>query len=212
MHSLNIVLAINHQIVSDGIARIIADEPAFSIQDTVRSRDEILETSFAKTDILLIDFDIPSIHEAAILAELLASHPELNVLAISEVRGPWQVKNAMKAGASGYLFKKRGTNELIQALKSISNGEKYLCNKALSIIVEDKNHSETENPPSALTDRELEVLVLICEEMTNREIAEKLHISVRTVDAHRQHLLQKTGAQNTAGLVKYAIRHQLFRL
>lgn len=101
---------------------------------------------------------------------------------------------------------------MIHALKEVVKGERYLCDEALSIIVGSEGESKNGSDPSELTDRELEVLEYICKEMTNRDIAKQLHISVRTVDAHRHNLLQKTAAQNTAGLVKYAIRHQIFTL
>ena len=118
----------------------------------------------------------------------------------------------MQAGASGYIFKKRGADELIKAVKEVNSGNQYLCNDTIELLVEGKKFRSTNKRAADLTERELQVLQLICREYINREIAEELGISVRTVDAHRRNVLQKTGAKNTAGLVKFAIKNDLFSL
>jgi DNA-binding NarL/FixJ family response regulator len=118
----------------------------------------------------------------------------------------------IEAGASGYILKSSDKIELVDAITRILEGKHYFSNDATQSVMMDLVKGKTEKDetdPGNVTDREKEVLELIVQQHTNQEIADKLHISTRTVDAHRRNLLQKTGAKNTAGLVTYAIKHDL---
>lgn len=210
MKSLNVLIAVQHRIFCDGIKKILSDESDFSVIGTVLDANELLASSFKKVDVLIFDYDQPGIKGTEIIDELITTYPKVNILVISEQDCPRLLKSILNAGASGYLFKKRSGDELIKAVREINAGEKYLCGEAVHLIIKENSYSSKD--PANLTDRELEVLTLICEELTNREIAKKLNISVRTVDAHRFSILQKTEAKNTAGLVKYAVKHQIYNL
>ena len=125
------------------------------------------------------------------------------------------IKNMLSAGAKGYILKNSGKEELVAAIKKVMAGQNYFSDEIKNLImmemVKKKSSSDKilgEKVP--LTSRELEILELILQEFTNQEIAEKLFISVRTVDAHRRNLLEKTGARNTAGLVKFGLENHLF--
>lgn len=210
MKPLNVLIAVQHRIFCDGVKRILTDESDISVIGTVLDINELLTFSFGKVDVLIFDYDQPDVKGTDIIDKLVDAHPKINILVISEQARPGMLKKILKAGASGYLFKKQSGGELKKAIREINAGEKYLCGEAVHLIIEENSNSSSD--PADLTDRELEVLILICEELTNREIAKKLNISVRTVDAHRLNILQKTKAKNTAGLVKYAIKHQIFNL
>jgi DNA-binding NarL/FixJ family response regulator len=119
----------------------------------------------------------------------------------------------IESGASGYILKNAGREELKKAIDALMNDQHYFSDTATqSVMMELVRNKGKTNTGSVvqITERELEVLELILKEHTNQEIAEKLFISVRTVDAHRRNLLQKTGARNTAGLVRYALENNLF--
>lgn len=210
MKSLNVLIAVQHRVFCDGIEKILTNESEFSVIGTVQDINELLTFSSEQVDLLIFDYDQPEVEGTEIIDNLLDAHPKIKILVISEQACPELLKNILQAGASGYMFKKQSGNELIKAIREINKGEKYLCGEAIHLLIEEGNKSSSD--PADLTDRELEVLILICEELTNREIAKKLNISVRTVDAHRLSILQKTKAKNTAGLVKYAIKHQIFKL
>lgn len=208
MESVNILIAIQYQIVRDGIRKILEDEAGITITRTLRSVDEFSSEVFCGQDILIVDLDMPGIKTPEIFRQIRDSHPSMRLIGISKSESGAKIKNFMEAGASGYLFKKRSAGDLIEAVRKVSNGEKYLCDEAIRLLVNLENANSAD--AGDITDREMEVLILICRELTNREIANQLGISVRTVDAHRRNILQKTGAKNTAGLVKYAIKHQIF--
>ncbi|MDZ7682019.1 MAG: response regulator [Fodinibius sp.] len=112
---------------------MVADPPDFSVQDTVHSIDELLALSFTKVEVLLLDLDIPTLRGSDLVSDLTSSYPDLNILAISEMRDPVQLKKVIKDGASGYVFKDRSSTELIDALQEVVAGDRYLCDEALSI-------------------------------------------------------------------------------
>lgn len=125
------------------------------------------------------------------------------------------IKNMIAAGAHGYLLKNSGKDELENAIRIVVEGGNYYSNDVkdalfMQIIGKKTSFGKIVGEQIPLTKREKDVLKLIMEEYTNQEIADKMFISVRTVDAHRRNLLEKTGARNTAGLVRFAIQHQLF--
>ena len=161
---------------------------------------------------------MPEMDGVTATSKILDKCPDTRIIALSMLEGSGKIREIIRAGADGYLFKNSGKAELLTALQAISQGQHYFSEEAgLSIL---KNDIEDGDPDSKkntgepgtkarelLTEREREVLELICREFTNAEIADKLFISVRTVDAHRRNLLQKTGARNTAGLVRFAMNH-----
>lgn len=208
---MNIFIAIHHQIVRDGISRILSDDPEITVTGTVENREQLCSLDFKDdVDILIVDLDMPDLDEEHILEQIHKNNPDIRVLAISDEVGAERIKNVLKAGASGFIFKKREAKELIQAAKEVYNGNQYLCDESIDSLIQEDKRKKLVDSGADLTNREQEVLKLICEEHTNRKIADLLNISVRTVDAHRRNLLQKTGATNTAGLVKFAIKHRLF--
>jgi DNA-binding NarL/FixJ family response regulator len=147
--------------------------------------------------------------------EITKIYPQIKVLALTMLDESEHIKNMLGAGAKGYILKNSGKEELVQAIKSVMAGQNYFSNEVKDMIMMEMVKKKStpgkiigEKVP--LTPRELDVLELILKEFTNQEIADKLFISVRTVDAHRRNLLEKTGARNTAGLVRFALENHLF--
>lgn len=139
-------------------------------------------------------------------------NPDIKILALTMSNDDSHIRQMIQAGASGYIMKSAGRQELTKAIQEVMEGKHYFSDQATQSIMMDliKNKGKSSAPePIHITEREEEVLQMIVKEFTNQEIAEKLYISPRTVDAHRRNLLQKTGARNTAGLVKYAFKHGL---
>lgn len=214
MELVNILIAEHHRIVRDGLKMILSEVPGIKIKDTVANREELLKYAFkGGVDIVILDLDMPNLDMKNTIERLKEENPEVSILCISDVEAQEQIKRVMVAGVSGYILKKRGKEEIIEAIEVIKNGNQYLCDESIQALVQDSSDSLSfEVNTSDLTDRELEVLRLICQEYTNKESAKELGISVRTVDAHRRSLLQKTGAKNTAGLVKFAFKNQILSL
>ena len=214
MDTVNILIAEHHRIVRDGIKMILTEVPGFHVSDTVSTKQELLSYIFhSDIDIVVLDLDMPDLDMKNTIEKLKEENPNTSILCISDVEDNEQIKRVMVAGVSGYVLKKRGKDEIIEAIEVIKNGNQYLCDETIKALVHEKGDEVAfDVEASSLTERELEVLRLICEEYTNKESAEKLDISIRTVDAHRRSLLQKTGAKNTAGLVKFAFRNQIVTL
>lgn len=210
---MNTLISVKYPILREGIEKVLSEKPDISIKDTARNTDELFSVLPDEECILILDFKVLDSNGSEIVRRLLSKNPELNILVIGEDETQSQIKAIMQAGASGYICRKQSANELIKALQKVNEGDVYLCDEAICKFY-DKTEQGGKRRMAAvdLTSRETEILSLICQELTNREIANKLSISVRTVDAHRRNILQKTGVKNTAGLVKYAIKHQIYNL
>lgn len=211
---MNTLIAVHHKIVRDGITKILSEDADINVIGTAKNKEELCpyDSKGDNIDVVVLDMDILDLDSLNTITKILQDHPDTHILAMRDEEDPQQVKEVMQAGASGYIFKKRGAKELIKAIKEVYSGNQYLCNDTIGLLIEGKEVRSTSERVADLTERELQVLHLICREHINREIAEELGISVRTVDAHRRNLMQKTGAKNTAGLVKFAIKNNLFDL
>ncbi len=215
MANIQIAIVDDHEIVRDGIKILLEDEPGFEIVGEAKNGKEAVELCEEnEIDLAIMDITMPEMDGIKATKIIKENHPDVKILALTMLSEDQHIRKMIKAGASGYILKSSGKEELIKAINSIVNGQHYFSDDATqSILKELVNPAVTKisDPEDInISDRELEILKLIVNEYTNQEIADELYISVRTVDAHRRNLLQKTGAKNTAGLVKYAIKNQLF--
>jgi len=138
------------------------------------------------------------------------TNTEVKIIALSMMDDSVSIKKMLKAGASAYVLKEGDTNELLKAINLVMAGEKYYSHGVTEVIMTSLSSSRRDFKKADLTNRELEVLELLFKEKTNAEIAEKLFISMRTVETHKHNIMEKTGSKNLAGLVKFAIREKLF--
>lgn len=212
MKQLNIYIAIRSPILRDGIRRILASDSSLEVKFTTDDLDELDCLPQDEQCTFILDINLPDSNTVEFIRKLTGDYPDLVILTIGEGEKPSDIKKVIKAGASGYICKNQDSDELIKAVKRINKGDLYLSDKAIRELYNKEESTSNHKASADLTNREREILALICQELTNREIADKLSISVRTVDAHRRNILQKTGAKNTAGLVKYAIRNKIFSL
>lgn len=161
-------------------------------------------------DILLLDINLPDGSGIELCKTLCKDFPKLHILALTNFNETAFVKNIIRNGAKGYLLKNTDRNELESAIKKVYRGEQYL-QKSIQKKLLDESFGLTSRKTfiPKLTRREKEVLKLIVEELTTQEIADKLFISVKTVETHRSHLIQKLEVRNTAGLVRIAIEKGL---
>jgi DNA-binding NarL/FixJ family response regulator len=213
MTHVKIALADDHKIVRDGIKTMLESQPEIDVVVEASNGNEILEKLENKlVDLVIMDISMPEKDGIQATKELKEKHPNIKVLALTMSNDDLHIRQMIQAGASGYIMKSAGRKDLKDAIETIMNGKHYFSDEATQSIMMDLvkgKGKSTAMDAVHITDRELEILELIVQEFTNQEIAEKLFISSRTVDAHRRNLLQKTGARNTAGLVKYAFQHNL---
>ncbi len=215
MNKIKVLIADDHKIFRDGIKSILEKEKDIEVIDEASNGNEVLEkvgtTSF---DVIILDIDIGKPNGIEVTEIISEKYPEVKVLILSMIGLHDFVIQALEKGATGYILKNTGKDEVITAIRCVAKGDSYFSKEVSSILVEQLNNPKTAKMRSEgipLTAREVEVLQLIAQEFSNREIAEKLYISIRTVDTHRRNLLEKLGLKNTAGLVKYAIQKGLLK-
>jgi len=213
MANIKVLLVDDHQIVRDGIKLMLEPQAGIDVVGEAEKGTEVLALLKGQhVDVVVMDINMPEKDGIIATKELKEEYPDVKVLALTMSNDDSHVRQMVQAGASGYIMKSAGRQELTKAIHDVMEGKHYFSDQATESIMMDlvKNKGKsTVQDEVHITEREKEVLSLIVKEYTNQEIAEKLFISPRTVDAHRRNLLQKTGARNTAGLVTYAFQHGL---
>lgn len=215
MANVRILLADDHKIIRDGIKSMLEGKHGFEIvAEAENGRQAIDLCREMLIDLVVMDINMPEINGVEATRQIKDMDAQIKILALTMMDEDEHIRQMIKAGASGYILKNSGSEELIEAMEMILDNKHYFSSDATQSIMMDLVKSgsgeKRSGDPNALTDRELEVLELITHEYTNQEIADELTISVRTVDAHRRNILQKTGAKNTAGLVRFAFENNLF--
>jgi len=214
--SIKILLVDDHKIVRDGIRSLLSDVSGFEfIGDAENGLEAIEKADGLIPDLIILDINMPVMDGITCARKITEKHPGMKILALTMLNEQEHIKNMIASGALGYILKNSGKDELVKAIQTVMEGKNYFSNDVkdaifMQMIGKKTSTGKIIGEPIPLTRREKDVLQLIVEEYTNQEIADKLFISVRTVDAHRRNLLEKTGARNTAGLVKFAIERQMF--
>lgn len=216
MANIRIAVVDDHEIVRDGVKMLLEDEPGLQVAFEAETGKEAVELCKKKEpDLVIMDITMPEMDGIQATKIIKNNYPDIKILALTMLSEDQHIRKMIKAGASGYILKSSGKNELIKAINSIMEGNHYFSDGATKAILQELVNpvvtKSKDDDEVNITERELEVLKLIVDEYTNQEIAEELFVSVRTVDAHRRNLLQKTGVKNTAGLVKYALKNKLFQ-
>jgi DNA-binding NarL/FixJ family response regulator len=209
--TINILLADDHQIVTDGLRLLLSDEPTVHIKGVASDGAMALEMArLLKVDVILMDVDMPVLNgiEATRAIKKELPHIRIIILTMHDEKGMIQV--LLEAGADGYLLKTSNKSELMDAIHRVAVGEQHLSESVQRVLI--REDIQPENGPLALlTEREVEILRLIAEGLSNKEIGDRLFISHRTVDTHRTNLMQKLDLHNIAGLVRLAIECGLVR-
>lgn len=208
---INVMIADDHKVFRDGIVSILEDIEDIQISQQAYDGKEVLEElEKNQPHVILMDITIGDTSGIEITKVVKSKYPAIKVLILSMHSESGYIVKALEAGASGYLLKDAGSTEMINAIRTVFEGDTYYSQQVSNILVQhitQGTQPKTSKEGVSLTNRETEILKLIAEEYSNPEIAEKLFISIRTVDTHRRNLLEKLAVKNTAGLVKYAMKH-----
>jgi len=215
MASIRIILTEDHQILRDGIKALIASETIEIIGEASTGEElwKLLEMS--QPDIILMDISLPDTTGIELTSLLKERFPEIKVLILSMFMDESFIKQAIKAGVKGYLHKNTTRDEILEAINTIYAGNDFYSENVSKIILKTyiekaKNTANDNlNPHELLSKREIEILKMFAEGFINKEIADKLFISVRTVESHKNHIMQKLGLKTQVELVRYAIRNNL---
>ncbi|HXB39976.1 MAG TPA: response regulator transcription factor [Bacteroidia bacterium] len=204
---IKIIIADDHSIIRDGLKAMLEKNDFCKIVGEAANGEELLRLlKGTPCDVVCTDISMPVMDGVEATKQIIKNFPKTKVMCLSMHEEAGFIKKMMEAGAVGYVFKDSTKDELKEAIQAVHGGKKYFNQKLFDILL---NMESTGKEVSVLSSREKEILKLIAEEYTNPEIAEKLFLSVRTVDTHRQNLIQKLDVKNTAGLVKYAIKSGL---
>jgi DNA-binding NarL/FixJ family response regulator len=217
MKTITIAIADDQMLFRRGMAAIINsfdDMMVVCETDNGRKLLTFLETTTQKTDVILMDLSMPELNGIDTMKIIHEKYPDQKVIILSIHNEEKFVVHLIELGANAYLFKNAEPEDVENAIRGVVEKGFYFSESLMMTFQRRLNNKKThvsvhDNIPITLTIREIEVMNLICQELTAQEIACKLFISVRTVDGHRNNLLEKTGARNTAGLVIFAIKNNL---
>ncbi|HSD54215.1 MAG TPA: response regulator transcription factor [Burkholderiales bacterium] len=205
-----VLIADDHAIVREGLQRILAGEPAFAIVGEARDSHEVLAAVRAGGfEVLLLDLSMPGRSGIDLLRQVKSERPELRVLVLSMHAEEQYAVRAIRAGASGYLTKDTAAAQLVAALRKIAAGGLFITPAAAEALALGLQSPGEELAHKRLSDREYEIFLLLAGGASVTGIAERLHLSVKTVSTHKTHVLEKMDLASLADLVRYAIAHKL---
>jgi len=205
---VKIVLADDHAVVRNGLRLVLEAESGFEVIAEAGDLETTRRYVRAhRPDVLVLDLNLPEGSSLPAIPELIADSPDTAVVVLTMQQDPAFAREAMRAGALGYVLKHSAGSELVDAVHAAASGETYMNPKLGAQLA--AAPAEPAGPPDGLTDREVEILRLIGLGHTNTEIAERLYLSIRTVESHRAHIQQKTGRTSRSELVRYALDHGL---
>ena len=209
MSRIRVLLADDHTLVRKGLRSLLDAEADLEVVgEAGDGREAVDKARRLRPDVVLMDITMPGLNGLEATRQIRHSLPAAKVLVLTVHANAEYVFQILRAGAAGYLVKQAAVAELIAAIQAVSRGETYLSAAISPKAVEAyrRQAEAMDVEPPRLTDREREVLQLIAEGRTNREIAARLNVSVKTVEAHRAHVMDKLGLRSTAELTRYALR------
>lgn len=210
---VKLLLADDHQILREGLRALLAKQPDLVVVGEAEDgRTAVRLARELRPDLVIMDIGMPGLNGIEATRQILAEVPETKVIALSMHSDKRFVTEMLKAGAVGYLLKYCASEELVAAIRTVLSQRLYLSAEIVGVVVEDFV-KQTPAPESSafarLSPREREVLQLLAEGRSTRQIAEDLHVSIKTIEVHRKQIMDKLGLQSLAELVKYAIREGL---
>jgi DNA-binding NarL/FixJ family response regulator len=207
---IRVLIADDHAVVREGLKQIINEAPELTVAGEAADGAEALDKSRSlDCDVLVLDISMPGLTGLDIVKEVRAARPELPVLILSMHPEEQFAVRLLKAGAAGYLSKESAPDELVNAIRKVVNGGKYVSSELAEKLAFDLEAGSSKLPHESLSDREFQVLRMLASGKTVKEIAEQLSLSVKTVSTYRTRLLGKMNLKTNAELIHYAIRHHL---
>jgi two-component system response regulator NreC len=211
MDKKRILIVDDHQLVIDGLKGLIQSLDDFEVVGEANNgQDAIKYFEVLNPHIILMDIDMPVLSGIQATEEIKKLNSEVKIIIISMHNEKAMISKLMKIGADGYLLKNTSSEEIKTALHEVLNDSKYFSEEVKqSLNNQENNNSKVNIITESLTEREVEIIELVAEGLTNKEIGEKLFISHRTVDTHRTNLMKKLDVSNVAGLIRFAFKNRL---
>lgn len=219
MDKIRVALVEDHQLVRDGIRSLLTNLPNIEVvAESDCAKTMLNQLAQAKPNVLLIDISLPEMSGIELARLITTNHPGIKVIILSMHTEQEYIFNSLRNGAKGYLHKSISREELIEAIEQVNSGSEYFSKEVSGIILKNylrhiKNPERVEEyEDKKLTPREMEILRMVAQGYSNQLIADKLFISVRTVESHKNHIMQKLELTTTVELVKYAIKNGIIDL
>ena len=214
---IRVLVADDHAIIREGLRVMLGNQPDMEVVGTASNGYEAIRLVDQKEpDVVIIDISMPELNGIEAISQMLPRHPYIKIIVLSIHETKPYVYRTLKAGAKGYLIKETAGLEVVDAVRAVYRGERYLSQR-ISDLLTDASYRNFEmpmegSPLEQLSSREREILQLVAEGKTSQEIGERLSISSKTVDTYRSRLMRKIGVEDVTGLVKFAIQHGVISL
>jgi DNA-binding NarL/FixJ family response regulator len=211
--SIKILIADDHGVVAEGLKHLVEAQPDMEVIACVADgREAVQQARDAQPDVVLMDLSMPELNGADATRAILQRDPKCRVIVLSMYSQREYVRRALKAGAVGYVVKRSAAKEVVEAIRAVHAGQRYLSPRVADVVLEDYTDDKQDDPLTRLSGREREVLQLLAEGRTGAEIAQRLSLSQKTVETYRARLVEKLGIRDVAGLVRFAIQKGLVSL
>ncbi|MDE3249615.1 MAG: response regulator transcription factor [Bacteroidota bacterium] len=213
--AIKVIIADDHEIFRDGLRLMLQKQPDIDLLAEAEDGKELIEQiKQLRPDVVITDVKMPRMDGVAAARHISEHYPTIGIIALTMFDEDDLIVDMLEAGARGYLLKNADKNEMVDAVKSVFNNEPYYCrhtsHKLAQMVARSKFNPFKHEVKPVFSDREKEMIVYICDGLTNKEIGEKVFLSVRTVEGLRMKLLEKMNVKNTAGIIIYAIKNNLY--
>ena len=210
---IKILIADDHAIVAEGLKHLVEAQSDLQVVAIVGDgRAAVRAAKETEPDVVLMDLSMPELNGADAARAIIDERPECKVIVLSMYAEREYVRRALKAGATGYVVKRSAAKELVEAIRAVHAGQRYLSPRVADVVIDDYAADGKADLLEKLSAREREVLQLLAEGRTGAEIAQRLTLSQKTVETYRARLVEKLGIRDVAGLVKFAIQRGLVSL
>ncbi len=215
METIKVLLVDDHTILRDGIKSLLETEDHIKVVgEAVNGEEALQKVEKLSPDVVLMDISMPKMNGIQATSQISEEYPDIKILILTMHDEEGYVQPIFQAGAAGYVVKRTATRELVSAIEGVVEGNTILHPSVTETLLAEGQGSDSDDGDmyDGLTERELEILTLIAEGLTNQEIADELYISIKTVQAHRANIMDKLGLNDRVALTKYAIRKGLISL
>ncbi|HEX5066216.1 MAG TPA: response regulator transcription factor [Myxococcota bacterium] len=210
---ITILIADDHGVVAEGLKHLIEAQPDMKVVAMAGDgREAVRLAREAQPDVVLMDLSMPELNGADATRAILERERDCRVIVLSMYADREYVRRALKAGACGYVVKRSAAKEVVDAIRAVHAGQRYLSPRVADVVIDDYAAEDKQDPLARLSAREREVLQLLAEGRTGAEIAARLALSQKTVETYRARLVEKLGIRDVAGLVKFAIQRGIVSL
>ena len=216
-HNIKVIIADDHEIFRDGFKLLLKDQKELKLVGEAENGEELLRiTNQVQPDVVITDIQMPVMDGIEACEQIKSKYPAMEVIALSMFNDDGLIVDMLEAGASGYLLKNTNKKELLEAVVTVYEGGNYYSaatsTKLARLIGKSRFTPNKKERSEKLTEREMDVVRLICKQYTNKEIASTLNLSSRTVESHREKIQQKVNAKNVIGIVIYAIKNNIYKI